>query len=151
MSKARKQRLLGPVIAVRTFRTDDGKLDLEKQQRHLKWMIDQGITGFINGHGNVAPRLVLHIWDLWQNKRYDEYDQLVLRMYVDPVLRMHMPEELRWRGMGEGLLARLEMETAGLKMGPSFPAQQPLGEEFARDLREGFAKSGLADWVDWKE
>ena len=322
MSKTRKERLVGPVIAVRTFRTDDGKLDLEKQRRHLRWMIDQGITegngvvmgaggggegyflddaqwraimeltadeckgrvpsiagiwelsaseaarkaefcarlgidfvqvqpphymvptdeevfhhfkaindaadvgiicynapwampqpgyeftppllerllslenvegvkwcsydmrnyvtclrlfagklnfinnqppfvlslpiklgmtGFINGHGNVAPRLVLHIWDLWQNKRYDEYDELILRMYVDPVLRVHMPEELRWRGMGEGPLARLDMETAGLKMGPSFPAQQPLGEEFAKDFREGFAQSGLADWVDWKE
>ena len=113
--------------------------------------IKLGMTGFIDSRGNVAPRLVLHIWDLWKNKRYDEYDALTLRMSIDPKLRIHMPEELHWRGMGEGPLARLDMEAAGLSMGPSFPAQQPLGEEFVRNFRESHDKSGLAEWVDWKE
>jgi len=322
MSKTRQKRLVGPVIAIRTFRTDDGKLDLDKQRRHLDWMIDQGInegngvmmgaggggegyfmddgewraiveltaetckgrvpclagifelsareaarkaafaadvgidfvqvqpphymvptddevffhykaindaadvgimcynspwampqpgfdltppllerlcglanvegvkwssydmrtyvtclrlfaselnfinnqppfvlsipiklgmTGFIDARGNVAPRLVLHIWDLWQRKQYDEYDALILRMYIDPSLRIRMPEELQWRGMGEGPLARLDMETAGLRMGPPFPAQQPLTEEFVKDFQERYHKTGLAEWVDWQE
>jgi dihydrodipicolinate synthase/N-acetylneuraminate lyase len=117
----------------------------------LSLPIKLGMTGFINWHGCVAPRLVLHIWDLWKNKRYDEYDELTLKMYVDPILRVHMPEEIQWRGMGEGPLARLGMEVAGLSMGPSFPAQQPLGHEFAENFRESFRKSGLAEWVDWRE
>ena len=113
--------------------------------------IKLGMTGFIDGRGNVAPRLVLHIWDLWKNRKYDEYDELTLRMSIDPSLRIHMPEELQWRGMGEGPLARLDMEASGLSMGPSFPAQQPLSEEFVRNFREGYEKSGLAEWVDWEE
>jgi 4-hydroxy-tetrahydrodipicolinate synthase len=117
----------------------------------LSLPIKLGMTGFIDSHGNVAPRLVLHIWDLWKNKAYDEYDELMLRMHVDPSLRTHMPEELQWRGMGEGPVARLAMETTGLRMGPPFPAQQPLNKEFINDFKERFRKSGLAEWVDWQE
>ncbi len=54
MNENRKKKLVGPVIAIRTFRTDDGKLSLDKQQRHLKWMIEQGITegnGVVMGAG----------------------------------------------------------------------------------------------------
>jgi len=117
----------------------------------LSLPIKLGMTGFINAHGNCAPRLVLHIWDLWKNKKYDEYDDLILRMYVDPQLRIHMPEELQWRGMGEGPLARLGMEAMGLKMGPTFPAQQPLSAAFVKNWMRGYRQSGLAEWVDWEE
>jgi dihydrodipicolinate synthase/N-acetylneuraminate lyase len=117
----------------------------------LSLPIKLGMTGFINAHGIVAPRLVLHIWELWRNKRYDEYDELTLRMYVDPILRVYMPEESKWRGMGEGPLARLGMETAGLTMGPPFPAQQPLSEEFVQNFRENFRKTNVSEWVDWTE
>ena len=72
----------------------------------LSLPIKLGMTGFINAHGNCAPRLVHHIWDLWRNRKYDE---LILKMYVDPQLQGHMPEEVQWRGMGEGPLARLVM------------------------------------------
>ena len=44
MSTARKGKLVGPVICLRTFRTEDGKLDLKKQRRHLRWLLDQGIN-----------------------------------------------------------------------------------------------------------
>ena len=50
MRESRKRRLVGPVIALRTFRTDNGKLDLDKQRRHLQWMIGQGI---VEGSGVV--------------------------------------------------------------------------------------------------
>lgn len=117
----------------------------------LSLPIKLGFTGFINSHGNLAPRLVLHMWDLWKKKKYDEYDDLILKMYVDPHLRIHMPEEVQWRGMGEGPLARLGMETMGCKMGPSFEAQQPLSEAFVKNFAEGYEKSGLAEWVDWED
>jgi len=117
----------------------------------LSLPIKLGMTGFINGHGNCAPRLVLHIWDLWKNKKCDEYDELVLKMYVDPYLRIHMPEELQWKGLGEGPLARLGMEAMGCKMGPAFPAQQPLSKKFEQNFMEGYKRSGINEWVDWKE
>ena len=117
----------------------------------LSLPIKLGFTGFLNAHGNCAPRLALHIWDLWKNKKYDEFDDLMLKMYVDPSLRVHQPEEIQWRGMGEGPKARLGMEAMGLKMGPSFPAQQPLSEAFVQAFMEGYDKSGIAEWVDWKE
>ena len=44
MSTARKEALVGPVICLRTFRTENGKLDLDKQRRHLRWLLDQGIN-----------------------------------------------------------------------------------------------------------
>ena len=113
--------------------------------------IKLGMTGFIDSRGNCAPRLVLHLWDLWKNKKYDEFDELTLKFYVDPQLRIHMPEELQWRGMGEGPLARLGMEAMGCKMGPSFPSQQPVSKEFAANFAEGYRRSGIAEWVDWKE
>jgi len=113
--------------------------------------IKLGFKGFLNSQGNCAPRLALHIWDLWKNKKYEEYEELIMKMYVDPNLRIHMPEELQWRGMGEGPLARLGIEAMGLKMGPPFPAQLPLSEAFQKNFMEAYEKSGIAEWVDWKE
>ena len=31
-------------MALRTFGTEDGQLDLSKQRFHLNWLIEQGIT-----------------------------------------------------------------------------------------------------------
>jgi 4-hydroxy-tetrahydrodipicolinate synthase len=44
MATSRQEKLVGPVVVQRTFRTEDGQLNLEKQRRHLRWVIDQGIT-----------------------------------------------------------------------------------------------------------
>jgi 4-hydroxy-tetrahydrodipicolinate synthase len=117
----------------------------------LSLPIKLGFTGFLNAHGNCAPRLALHIWELWKNKQYDAYDEFILKMYVDPGLQVHMPEEFRWRGMGEGPLARLGLEAMGCKMGPPFPAQRPLSEAFVKNFMEGYEKSGIAEWVDWQD
>ena len=119
--------------------------------RVLSLPIKLGFKGFVNSDGFVAPRFVLHEWDLWKNKKYEEFDDLVLKTYVDPFLRLSQPEDITWRSMGEGPNARLGMETLGLKMGPAFPAQQPLSKDSARQKAEGYKKSGLLDWVDWKE
>ena len=44
MSNERRKKLVGAVGALRTFRTDDGELDLDKQEFHLNWVIEQGLT-----------------------------------------------------------------------------------------------------------
>lgn len=110
-----------------------------------------GMAGFINSDGCAAPRLVLHMWDLWQNERYDELDDFILEMYIEPYLQVHTPEELGWRGMGEGPWVRLKMEAMGVKMGPPFPAQLPMPQAAVEAFQEGYDKSSMAEWVDWQE
>ena len=110
-----------------------------------------GFKGFINSDGLVAPRLVLHLWKLWQEKRYDEYDELMLKLYIDPFLGLAQPEHITWASMGEGPNARMGMETLGMHMGPSFPAQLPLSDDSWNQRAEAVKKSGLDEWVDWKD
>lgn len=43
MPTARKDRLAGPVMAIRTFTKDDGSMDLDKQAFALDWVVNQGI------------------------------------------------------------------------------------------------------------
>ena len=120
-------------------------------QRVLSLPIKLGFAGFINSDVLAAPRLGLHLWDLWKNRRYEEFDDLMLKLYVDPFLRVKQPEDITWSSMGEGPHVRVGMEALGMKMGPAFPAQQPLSEDSVRQRVEGFAKGGLIDWVDWNE
>jgi dihydrodipicolinate synthase/N-acetylneuraminate lyase len=110
-----------------------------------------GFKGFINSDGLVAPRLVLHMYDLWKQKKYDEFDDLILKLYIDPFLGLSKPEDIAWRSMGEGPNVRMGMETLGMNMGPSFPAQLPLSDDSWRQRGEGVKSSGLMEWVDWKD
>jgi hypothetical protein len=110
-----------------------------------------GATGFVNSDLLVAPRFVLHEWALFRERRYDELDELLLRSYVDPFLGLAEPEDVVWASMGEGPHARAGMEALGLRMGPAFPAQQPLSADSLRRIQDGYRRSGIHDWVDWRE
>jgi dihydrodipicolinate synthase/N-acetylneuraminate lyase len=110
-----------------------------------------GARGFVNSDMLVAPRFVLHEWDLFRTGRYDELDDLLLKTYVDPFLGLAEPEDVVWESMGEGPHARAGMEALGLRMGPAFPAQQPLSEDSLRRIRDGYRRSGIPEWVDWRE
>ena len=90
----------------------------------------------------VAPRFVLHEWELFRDRRYDELDDLLLTTYVDPFLGLAEPEDVVWQSMGEGPHARAGMEALGLAMGPAFPAQQPLSEDSLRRIRDGYRALG---------
>ena len=117
----------------------------------LSLPIKLGFTGFINSDGLVAPRLALHMWEQWRSKRYDEFDDLMLKLYVDPYLRLTQPEDITWASMGEGPFVRAGMEALGMKMGPSFPAQQAMSDDTVRQRVEGVRTSGILGWVDWDE
>ena len=119
--------------------------------RGLSLSIKLDFAGFVNSDGLAAPRLVLHQWDLWKNRKYEQFDDLYLKLYVDPFLRISQPEDITWESMGEGPTVRVGMEALGMKMGPPFPAQQPLSEDSVRQRVEGFKKGGLIDWADWRE
>ena len=119
--------------------------------KHLSLSIKLGFSGFINSDGLVAPRLVLHLWKLWKENRREEYDDLLLKLYVDPALGLAQPEDITWTSMGEGPHVRIGMEALGMKMGPSFPAQLPLSDASIRRRAEAFSNGGIMDWVDWRE
>ena len=110
-----------------------------------------GAKGFVNSDMFVAPRFALHEWALFRDRRLEELDELLLRTYVDPFLGLAEPEDVTWSSMGEGPHARAGMEALGLMMGPAFPAQQPLSADTHRRVREGFRRSGIPEWVDWRE
>ena len=118
---------------------------------HLSLSMKLGFAGFINSDGLVAPRLVLHLWDLWKQNRREEYDDLLLRFYVDPSLGLAQPEDITWTSMGEGPHVRIGMEGLGMHMGPAFPAQMPLSDDSIRRRTESFAKDGIMDWADWSD
>ena len=110
-----------------------------------------GAKGFVNSDMFVAPRFVLRMWELFRERRTDELDDLLLRTYVDPFLGLAEPEDITWSSMGEGPHVRAGMEALGMRVGPAFPAQQPLSADSLRRIREGYRRSGILDWVDWRE
>ena len=117
----------------------------------LSLPIKLGMTGFFQPEGNVAPRIVLHQWRLWREKRYEEYDEHMLRYYVRPVLKARRSGGAEWKSMGEGPHARAVMEAMGLRLGPPFQAQQPVPEERMEGYRKLYEVSGIAEWVDWED
>ena len=110
-----------------------------------------GMKGFISHFANVAPRLDLKRWDLLQNRKYEEYDELFLKMHFDPYVTMVTPEQASWVGMGEGPTARLSLRLLGMDSGPPFPAQAPLPEGYIEDARRAVEASGMLEWVDWEQ
>jgi dihydrodipicolinate synthase/N-acetylneuraminate lyase len=140
-------------LALTMYRRFAGKLNMidNDMPSALSLPAKVGAAGFVNSDFLVAPRFALHEWDLFRNRRCDELDDLLLRTYVDPFLGLAEPENIVWHSMGEGPHARAGMETLGLRMGPAFPAQQPLSADTLRRTRDGYRRSGLFDWVDWRE
>ena len=45
----------------------------------------QGMKGFVDFFGNVAPRLSLRLWELIREGRYDELDELLMTVHFDPM------------------------------------------------------------------
>lgn len=117
----------------------------------LSLPIKIGMKGFIHSDGNVAPRLSLHMWNLWKAKNYEEYDELVLKLYVSGMLHIHQPANSSWPTMGEGPAARKSLEAMGMKVGAPFPAQHAVPESHIEAGRESLERTGIMDWVDWSE
>ena len=110
-----------------------------------------GMKAFINFHANVAPRLPLKFWELLQQKRYDEFDQMWLKMRFDPFLKVVRPEEQAWVGAGEGPTSRLTLRALGMESGPAFPAQAEPPQAYLDAARRALEASGILEWVDWDQ
>jgi 4-hydroxy-tetrahydrodipicolinate synthase len=110
-----------------------------------------GMKGFINFHANVAPRLALEQWKLLQQQKYDEFDQLWLKLNFDPFIKVVRPEEQAWVGVGEGPTSRLTLRAFGMEAGPAFPAQTEPPAEYLEAARRAIEASGITEWVDWDQ
>jgi len=110
-----------------------------------------GATGFTDFLVNVAPRLSLHKLQLIREKRFDEFDDLELKMNIDPPLRYAKTGNLSVGGMGEGPGARLRLESLGMDSGPHFPSQVSLPEEYIKAYKQTVKDSGIFNWVDWQD
>ncbi len=110
-----------------------------------------GMKGFIDFQANLAPRLSLHKWDLWQQGKWDELDEMETRMRLDPFVKVVNPEEQNWVGVGEGPTSRLRLRALGMDAGPEFPAQAPLSQEYIDAYMRGIEASGTLEWVDWDQ
>jgi 4-hydroxy-tetrahydrodipicolinate synthase len=110
-----------------------------------------GMKGFINFHANVAPRLALKQWALLHEQKYDEFDQLWLKLNFDPFIKVVRPEEQAWVGVGEGPTSRLTLRALGMEAGPAFPAQAEPPAKYLETARRAIEASGLTEWVDWDQ
>jgi 4-hydroxy-tetrahydrodipicolinate synthase len=110
-----------------------------------------GMKGFINFHANVAPRLALKYWELLQQKKYDEFDEIYLKMRFDPFLKVVRPEEQAWVGVGEGPTSRLTLRALGMEAGPAFPAQTEPPQEYLERARSAIEAGGIHEWVEWDQ
>jgi 4-hydroxy-tetrahydrodipicolinate synthase len=110
-----------------------------------------GAKGFINFHANVAPRFGLKLWELAQQRQYDEFDKMWLKLRFDPMINVVRPEEQAWVGVGEGPSSRLTLRALGMEAGPAFPAQAEPPQEYLDAARRAIEASGMLEWVDWDQ
>jgi 4-hydroxy-tetrahydrodipicolinate synthase len=110
-----------------------------------------GMKGYIDFYANAAPRLSLKFWQLLQAGKYDEFDEMWLKMRFDPFVKVVRPEERAWVGVGEGPTSRLALRSLGMEAGPAFPAQATPPEEYLAAARRAIEASGILEWVDWNQ
>lgn len=110
-----------------------------------------GTKGYIDFYANAAPRLSLKFWELLQQKQYDKFDEMWLKMRFDPFVRVVRPEERAWVGVGEGPTSRLTLRALGMEAGPAFPAQVEPPKEYLQLARRAIEASGILEWVDWDQ
>ena len=106
------------------------------------------MTGFVDFFGNVAPKLTLKKWDMFQNGRYEELDQLLYKLHLDTDLKMGAPS---MASVADGVFGHVRWEVMGLHVGPNFPAQAPASEAVYEHTRKVFEASGVLDHVEWDQ
>ena len=47
-----------------------------------------GMAGFVDFYGNVAPTLSWKTWELFKNKKFDELDDLLYKVHAGPAERL---------------------------------------------------------------
>ena len=110
-----------------------------------------GSKGFTDFLGNVAPRLALKKWELVSQGRFDECDEMELRLEFDPAAREVGSDGSPASGMGEGPVARMILSALGMDTGPAFPAQVSQPDTAVEAYTRFVQASGIRQWVDWDQ
>ena len=109
-----------------------------------------GMAGFVDFYGNVAPRLSLKQWELFSEGRYDELDDLIYKVHVGPQKEFDTPDSPTFAGMGDGPFGKLRWELLGMNSGPVYPAQATPSAAVAEHTQKIIDTGGLMEWVDWE-
>ena len=104
-----------------------------------------GMKGFIEWWGNALPKYGLKKWELLKAKKWDEFDELILRTRVEPFRNIINPERAAWVGVGEGPRARFDLLCLGLETGPAFPCQAPLSQVYLEETQRAIKASGVLE------
>ena len=110
-----------------------------------------GMTGFVDFHGNVAPRLCLKKWELFKECRYDELDELLYKVHFDPQNTLDTADSPGFPSCADGVSGRMRWKLLGLDSGPSFPAQAQPSEAYVEHMRKVFEAGGLMEWAEWDQ
>ena len=110
-----------------------------------------GMKGFVDFYGNVAPRLSMKVWDLFKSGQHDELDELLYKTHVKPAEDLDTPDAPAHSGMGDGPFGKVRWELLGLHSGPVFPAQAPVSDAVREHTRKVIEAGGLMEWVDWDQ
>lgn len=109
-----------------------------------------GSKGFIDLHGNAAPRLSLHIWQMMKSGRHTELDEFHLKHRFEP-FQLPEGEPPGWSSVGDGWHALTVLKLLGLDAGPAFPGQALPSDAYVEHQRKMIEASGIRDWVDWDQ
>ena len=84
--------------------------------------------------------------------RYDDLDELLMRVHFDPMTTMTTADAPGFAGMGDGPQGKLRWSILGLETGPPFPAQAMPSKAFSDHTRKILeAPGGVREWVDWDQ
>ena len=112
--------------------------------------VKNGMKGFVDFYGNVAPRLSMKLWDLFKNQKYTELDKLLNSIYINP-MKCLANKDPGFTGIADGPVGKLRWEILGLISGPVFPAQSIPSQKTIDYYTKLFRIGNLFDWVDWTE
>lgn len=107
-----------------------------------------GMKGFVDFFGNVAPKLSLKKWSMFREGQYDELDDLLYSLHFDTDLKMGVPGIA---SVADGVFGHVRWEVMGLRVGPNFPAQAPASQSIYDHTRKVFKASGIMDHVEWDQ
>ena len=68
MTKSRREKLVGSVVSLPTFTDDDHNLRLDRERKHIRWLIDNGIkegTGVLLIAGGYGESYLLEDSELF--------------------------------------------------------------------------------------
>ena len=110
-----------------------------------------GMRAFVDVYGNVAPRLSLHLIDLVEQGKFDEYDALYKQLRFDPVYGLGGSAPPGNTMVADGPHALMLLEQMGLDSGPWFPGQAAPSTDYVAYFENLVKTSGAMDWVDWDQ